>query len=143
MWVSLCACVFLTRVQSNRIYCNSPTHKHKPSQLHQAHFLMSDNKTTAVLTSKDIAQRQLCWFSGLTVPTVGYGGLSCGGSLSHQSPQIFFNISHLFSHQGKVAMQSSLERKINRLAVHRNATTVPLGTSVCVVLDHSGLSVQL
>lgn len=42
-------------------------------------------------------------------------------------------------------MQSSLERKINRLVFHRNANaaSVPLGTSVCVVLDHSGLSVQL
>lgn len=44
-----------------------------------------------------------------------------------------------------MAIQSSLERKINRLVIHRNvnATLVPLGTSVCVVWDHIGLSVRL
>lgn len=55
----------------------------------------------------------------------------------------FYHLPSVFS--GKVAVLSSLEGKINRLVIHKNvnATLVPLGTSVCVVWDHSGSSMQL
>lgn len=58
---------------------------------------------------------------------------------------LFFIIFHPFFSPGKVANYSSLERKTNRLVIHKNVNTalVPLATSVCVVWDHSGLSVQL
>lgn len=82
-------------------------------------------------------------FAGLAAPTVDFGGLNCGASLLISLFTFFFPLS--FFSPGKVAVHSSLRRKINRLVIHRNvnATLVPLGTSVCVAWDHSGLSVQL
>lgn len=84
-------------------------------------------------------------FAGLAGLTVGFGGLNCGGSLSHQPPHVFFYHLPSFFSPGKVATRSSLERKINRLVIHKNvnATLAPLGTSVCAVWDHSGLSAWL
>jgi len=66
-------------------------------------------------------------------------------AFSSASLLFFFYHPPSFFSPGKVAIHSGLERKINRLVIHRNvnATLVPLGTSVCVAWDHSGLSARL
>lgn len=84
-------------------------------------------------------------FASLAGLAVCFAVLNCSGSLSHHPPRIFFYHLPSFFSPGKVGIHSSLERKINTLVIHKNAnaTLVPLGTSVCVVGDRSGVSLQL
>lgn len=90
------------------------------------------------------AQRRFCWLSW-TDSWIKKSKLRWEPLSSAFSYFFFFYHPSSFFSPGKVAIQSSLERKINSLVIHKNvnATSVPLGTSVCAVWDHSGLSMWL